>query len=99
MTLDTVEGLSELQHGVLLQQQLQSGWHCRTQTGVSDPDEEWNQQTESIRPYQTHHQNMVGGLYYTVASRNVGSMRLKMSSSPPILPNDLTRISELGLSE
>ena len=47
-------GLSALQHGVLLQQQLQSGWHCRTQIRMFDSEQIWDSKTLIIRSPAPH---------------------------------------------
>ena len=54
-----VAGVSQLQHGVLLQQQLPGVWHRGAQAGVPHPQQIRHQQACSHRPPQAH--NQVGG--------------------------------------
>ena len=54
-----VAGVSQLQHGVLLQQQLPGVWHCGAQAGVPHPQQIRHQQACTHRPPQAH--NQVGG--------------------------------------
>ena len=54
-----VAGVSQLQHGVLLQQQLPGVWHRGAQAGVPHPQQIWHQQACTHRPPQAH--NQVGG--------------------------------------
>ena len=59
-----VAGVSQLQHGVLLQQQLPGIWHRGAQAGVPHPQQVRHQQARTHRPPQAHRQ--VGGYGYSI---------------------------------